>query len=192
MFKETCILGHLNFINTYNFYNFAIRIKRMTRGQRVPLFHNMNYLEKITEKLEHLMQETDCFLVEAKELPTNNFKFFVDADGGFNLKSCVSFSRQLRRFIEDSLWFPEGNFSLEVSSPGIDEPLKMPRQFLKNINRLVKIEFLDKEKGFIEGRLMSVTDDSLVIQTADKKKKITTDHNINKEAIKTTTVQIEF
>ena len=46
--------------------------------------------------------------------------------------------------MEEAAWFPEGDFSLEVSSPGIDEPLVLNRQYVKNMGRKVEVTFLDE------------------------------------------------
>jgi ribosome maturation factor RimP len=152
----------------------------------------MNHLEAIQERLNQLMEGTDCFLIASKELTGNVYKFYIDADGGFNLKTCVSFNRQLRRFVEDALWYPDGNFSIEVSSPGIDEPLTLERQFVKNIGRLVEVTFEDKEQKPLIGRIKAVTPETLLIEITDKKKKTTAEHTIDRTLIKTAVIQIEF
>src|SRR6187200_3118517 len=81
---------------------------------------------------------SELFLVGIRVKPTNNFKVFLDGDHGVSIESCVSVNRKLYKQIEELALYPEGDFSLEVSSPGLDEPLKMHRQYLKNINRNVE------------------------------------------------------
>jgi ribosome maturation factor RimP len=67
--------------------------------------------------------------------------------------------------------YPEGDYSLEVSSPGVDEPLKLIRQYQKNIGRRLEIELLDEEALGIAGKLLEVTDDKLIIEETLPKKK---------------------
>ena len=77
----------------------------------------------------------DVFLVSIRIKPTNNFKIYLDADSGLSIEKCIRINRTLYKTIEEEAWYPDGNFSLEVSSPGVDEPLKMLRQYKKNIGR---------------------------------------------------------
>src|SRR5579871_4782470 len=84
-----------------------------------------------------LAGEEGYFLVEVRIKPTNNVKVYVDGDQGISIEKCVQYNRALYKKIDESGLFPAGDFSLEVSSPGLDEPLKLPRQYRKNIGRQV-------------------------------------------------------
>lgn len=102
----------------------------------------------------------------------------------------VSFNRQLYPLLEAAELFPNNDFSLEVSSPGLDEPLKLHRQYLKNIGRKVEVTLLD---GSIkEGTLQSATEEEINIEEliGKKKEKISTDLKLNE--IKHTKVCIVF
>src|SRR5580693_3561181 len=90
-----------------------------------------------------LAEETVYFLVEVRIKPTNNVKVFLDGDQGISIEKCVQVNRALYRKLEESGLFPADDFSLEVSSPGLDEPLKMLRQYRKNIGRLVEVLLQD-------------------------------------------------
>ena len=79
----------------------------------------------------------------AKIRPTNNIKVFLDADLGISIDKCVSYNRALYKEIVESGIFPDGDFSLEVSSPGLEEPLKLRRQYQKNIGRNVEVMLKD-------------------------------------------------
>ena len=87
---------------------------------------------------------------------------FLDADDGITIEKCTSINKALYKYIEESELFPGGNFSLEVSSPGIDEPLKLFRQYKKNIGRKVEVVMNDGTK--IEGKLLNVSDDEIVME----------------------------
>ena len=75
------------------------------------------------------------FLVDIWIKPTNNIKVFIDADEGIILSLLIEYNRKLYKKLEESGLFPDGDFSLEVSSPGLDEPLKLFRQYKKNVGR---------------------------------------------------------
>jgi len=94
--------------------------------------------------------------------------------------------------IEESNMFPNGDFSLEVSSPGLDEPLKLHRQYLKNIGRFVEI--IEKEGNKKEGKLLSVSEQGVIVEEekGHGKKKEMVQHAISFDNIKTTKIQIKF
>jgi ribosome maturation factor RimP len=139
-----------------------------------------------------LADDPGFFLVEIRIKPTNNVKIFLDGDAGIPIEKCVAINRALYKQIEASGMYPDGNFSLEVSSPGLDEPLKMFRQYQKNIGR--KVEVLLKDGVKVEGKLTEVTDDSILIEeTKGKNKKLELiQHRFPFDAIKSTKIQIVF
>src|SRR6187549_3524492 len=94
---------------------------------------------KIEGLLLPLLEGTDVFPVLVRIKPTNNVKVFLDADGGLNIATCAKINRTLHVLIEEAALFPEGDFSLEVSSPGIDEPLRSLRQYRKNQGRSLEV-----------------------------------------------------
>lgn len=117
---------------------------------------------------------------------------FIDGDEGLSIEKCVKFNRQLYKLIEEKGWYPEGEFSLEVSSPGIGEPLLFNRQYHRNMGRSLEIIFQD---GSIkEGKLVAVTETDLLLETTEGKgkKALTQQLLIPFSNIKITTVQIKF
>ena len=139
-----------------------------------------------------LAPEPEYFKVAVKIKPTNNVKVYIDGDKGIAIEKCVYFNRQLYKLIDEKGMFPPGEFSLEVSSPGVDEPLKLLRQYQKNVGRTVEVIFKDDSKK--EGKLLQVTEADIIIeqQTGKGKKAVTQQIVIPFENIKTTTVQIQF
>ena len=98
-----------------------------------------NQVITVEKKLSELLTELPgYFLVETSVKPTNNIKVFVDADQGAAIDQLSRINRALYKWVEENL-FPNGDFSIEVSSPGLEEPLKLDRQYLKNIGRMVDI-----------------------------------------------------
>ena len=154
-------------------------------------------MEERIQQIEGLIQqlladEPSYFLVSVRLKPTNNIKVFFDGDEGIAIDKCVKFNRGLYKMIEEKGWYPEGNFSLEISSPGIDEPLVSQRQYFKNVGRDLEIVFTDGSKKI--GTLMAVTAEDILIQTTEGKgkKAVTQQLLVPFNNIKSTTVQIKF
>lgn len=147
-----------------------------------------------TEKMLNgiLAEEPEYFLVSIRIKPTNNIKVFIDGDNGIAIEKCVRFNRKLYKLIEETGMFPEGEFSLELSSPGVDEPLKMHRQYLKNIGREVEVLFTDDTTK--QGKMLAVTEADITIEYTEgkNKKAVTQQLVIPFNNIKSTTVQIKF
>lgn len=153
--------------------------------------HSEKNLETVKSILESLL-EGDIFLVDMKVKPTNNIKIYLDADSGLGIEKCIKINRALYKRIEEMAIYPDGDFSLEVSSPGIDEPLKLNRQYHKNIGRNVEVTLNDGLKK--EGLLKTVNQDSIEIAFTEGKGKKAVDHvlSIPFSAIKQTKVLIKF
>ena len=154
--------------------------------------YSENQVIAVEKKLSELLTELPgYFLVEISVKPTNNIKVFVDADQGAAIDQLSRINRALYKWVEENL-FPNGDFSIEVSSPGLEEPLKLDRQYLKNIGRMVEIVLKNGLKK--EGKLISVSENELVIEEekGKGKKKEVVQHIILKEEIKTTKVQVKF
>ena len=150
----------------------------------------LNTIEKLVNEV--LSQEKEYFLVEVKIKPTNNIKVYVDGDNGISIEKCVQFNRGIYKKISAADLFPAGDFSLEVSSPGIDKPVRLKRQYLKNIGRNVQVAFNDGSEK--TGKLTEVTDADIIIEeSVGKGKKAELQQVVIPFSnIKTTTVQIQF
>ena len=150
-------------------------------------------IQAVEQKVNDLLaNHPSHFLVEVKIKPTNNIKVFVDADEGISLSSLIDYNRRLSKIIEESGLFPADDFSLEVSSPGLDQPLKNQRQYKKNISRFVEVVLNDSTKK--EGKLIEATEDGIIIEfeTGKGKKKETQQESILFNDIKSTKVQVKF
>jgi len=150
-------------------------------------------IEAVEQKINHLLEEHPShFLVEVRIKPTNNIKVFIDADEGIMLSTLINYNRKLYKDIEESGLFPADDFSLEVSSPGLDEPLKKHRQYKKNVGRYVHITRNDST--VLEGKLIEATDDGVIVETETgkgKKKEIKQETVLFTE-IKTAKIQVKF
>jgi ribosome maturation factor RimP len=148
-------------------------------------------IQTVQNLLQPLLVE-DVFLVSIKIKPTNNFKIYIDADGGLPLEKCIKINRALYKQIEEMGLYPDGDFSLEVSSPGLDEPLKLIRQYKKNIGRFVEVIKLDDVK--VEGKLLAASEEQITIEIIEGKgKKMTVNQlELPISNIKQTKIQIKF
>jgi len=162
-------------------------------------FYNPQRMDKsgqiaLLEKMVNSLLETDpsFFLVQVKIKPTNNIKVFIDGDHGVTIENCIRLNRKLYSQLEEAAIYPDGDYSLEVSSPGVGEPLLLHRQYLKNAGRLLEVKLMDDT--MITGVLKIVADDHIVLEaTSGKgKKAVTQQHEISFAQIKEASVQIQF
>ena len=150
-------------------------------------------IQAMEERVKGLLSaHPEHFLVEVRVKATNNFKIFIDGDEGMPLSVLIDYNRKLYRQIEESGLYPDGNFSLEVSSPGLDEPLKIRRQYTKNIGRFVEVLLNDGTKR--EGQLTAVTDAGIEVawEEGKGKKKEAKTETILFDNIKSTKIQVKF
>jgi ribosome maturation factor RimP len=150
-------------------------------------------IQAIEQKVKTLITpDPESFLVEVKIRPGNNVKVFIDADHGVSIDKLTQYNRSLYKQIEEGGLFPNDDFSLEISSPGLDESLKLHRQYVKNIGRYVEVILKDGIK--IEGKLITAADNEIVIgeEKVNKKQKDFVQHTVSYDDIKTTKIQIKF
>jgi len=161
-------------------------------GNEIVPFFFFKYGSKRIKRQGLYLIDPSYFLVHIKVKPGHIIKVYIDGDQGLPIKQCTSFNRRLYKAIEEAAWFPEGDFALEVSSPGVEEPLILNRQYVKNIGRTVEV--LLNDESVFTGVMKEVTDKDILIEwTAGKGKKATQETMlIPFENIKSTIVQIQF
>jgi ribosome maturation factor RimP len=84
----------------------------------------------------------------------------IDGDQGVTIDDCANLSRELSEVFDDLHLFEE-SYLLEVSTPGLDHPLKLKRQYFKNIGRKIKVTTF---QGTEEGKLVSVEDEKITLE----------------------------
>ena len=162
----------------------AIQLKIIERGNKSSLFLfaityfwklflNTNLIRHskkgivVERKIEKLLLEkfkeeeySDCFIIEVMQ---NNKKLqiFIDSDSNIDFTKCRKISRYLEEYIDENNWLGE-KYILEVSSPGIDRPLKFPRQYKKNIGRRLEVLTVEDEK--VSGTLLETTEEGIVLE----------------------------
>jgi ribosome maturation factor RimP len=139
-----------------------------------------------------LTDKPGYFLVQVRVKPTNNVKVFLDGDDGITIDVCTKLSRLLYTNLEDSGLFAGADFSLEVSSAGVGEPLLLLRQYHKNVGRRLEVKLTDGIQ--LEGTLQSASENGFVLETTTGKgKKMTTQlHQIPFSTLKSAEVQVKF
>lgn len=150
--------------------------------------------EKIQLLIEEKLEGTDFFVVDIDISTANKISVEMDGDNGFSISECINFSRQ----IEGNLDREVEDFSLEVSSPGLNKPFRLTRQYLKNLNKTVLVK--SAEGLEVKGLLTHADDNKISVQTSrkerlEKKKKkveIIEDIEILRENILETKLVIEF
>lgn len=131
----------------------------------------MTVKEHLEVLLAPLLIDGDCFLVDIIFKPSKasqKVTILVDTDEGITIQQCTSISRRLAKQLEELEVFTEA-YTLEVSSPGLDQPLVLPRQYKKNIGRNLKVTL--KTGEVVQGTLSEAGEDNIVLQLAPPKKK---------------------
>lgn len=155
--------------------------------------HNSE-IEKLVEKGLAELEFTDTYLVDLK-IKNNKIEVFLDSDDGVSFLKCQKLSRWLEAIFDEKKTFGE-MYTLEVSSAGVGSPLKLLRQYAKNIGRIIDIKYGDSKsaKGTltrVEGNLIFVEYEIKVKEGKKNKKVIVTDE-IKFEDIIESKIKISF
>ena len=137
---------------------------------RMPFFvkqiKDMEFRTQIEELLNTFLAEReDLYLIDLKISAADAITVILDGDNGVTLQDCLDASRA----IENNMDREEHDFSLQVMSAGLSEPLASPRQFRKNIGRELEILLADSKE--IEGELTKVEDDKITLVLKYRKPK---------------------
>jgi ribosome maturation factor RimP len=150
------------------------------------------------ERIEEIRKLAESALVEGQFIVDilaslkgqKKILVLVDGDQGLHIDDCAEISRKLSKALDDS-GFIEENYMLEVSTPGVEHPLKLKRQYIKNIGRNVKVKLADKT---VEGRLVEINEGSIILnqEIGSGKKKETHTLEIPFTEIEKTFVLVSF
>jgi len=108
------------------------------------------------------IKNSDLFLVDVRVSSSRKVNVYVDSMSGVRIEDCA----RLYRAIENNINRDNESYELEVSSPGLDKPLKMNLQYEKNLGR--ELNIITKDGSKTTGTLMKVTGDHIEIQAKDK------------------------
>lgn len=114
--------------------------------------------EKVAELLQHALDENpSLFLIDLTITENNQIRVTIDGDVGVKVEDCIAISRA----IEHNLDRDNEDFSLEVLSAGVSEPLTLKRQYKKNLGRKLSLK-TGNEK--LEGKLTQVDDEGITLR----------------------------
>ena len=126
----------------------------------------MKFEEKFKKILSEILENhKSLFLVELAFSSKNDIKVLLDGDKGVTLRDCTLINSEIKKKLNQD----ETNYSVEIGSCGIDYPLKMIRQFKKNISR--KIEIIDLDDRKHTGTLAKVSRASFEIKWKERQPK---------------------
>ena len=128
----------------------------------------MNIEKRVMELVEQkIADRPDLFLVDVQMHNSGILSILIDGDNGVPISDCVAISRHVGFHLEEENTIEQA-YRLEVSSPGIDTPLKSIRQFRKNINRSLKVKLINGDTR--EGKLLDADESGITIQEIFKEK----------------------
>ncbi len=162
----------------------------------------MNFDEVKNSVEAWLKPELDAknlFFVDIKISMGKKIEVYIDSDTGVHIDDCAQISRFLEKLLDGSGLVPE-NYILEVSSPGMDNPLKVPRQYKRRIGRILQV--LKTDGVMIEAALTEVNETGIklkeVVEEKKKKSKIKEEpqepkeYDLKFEEIKRALLQFKF
>jgi len=151
-------------------------------------------VKQIEDLILDKLEEDGVFVVDLSVSPANKISVTLDSEKGIPISYCVDISR----LIEHNLDREKEDFALEVSTAGLDQPLKLPRQYKKNVGREVEVMTNDDVK--LKGRLTEADDTGFTVETEEKvkiegkkKKELKiTPHRFNFEDVKYVKIVVSF
>lgn len=154
--------------------------------------------ETITNLLEQFFateeEFRDCFVVDVNH-SNKKLEVFVDSDSAMTFAKCQRISRYLEGYLDEEKPLGE-EYILDVSSPGVDRPLKFYRQYLKNVGRTLEVTTTEGET--YSGQLKAATPTEVTLETkrrireGKRKKTVVEDVTVAHDAIKKSIVKISF
>jgi ribosome maturation factor RimP len=147
--------------------------------------------DQISEHITPALHKAGYFLEDVNLVSPGQHRIvtvIVDGESALNLDQVTVASKLVSELLDEATFMGETPFTLEVTSPGIDRPLTLPRHFAKNVDRLLKVTKNDGD--VVTGRILANTDSDLTLSVTEKKdvKEVT----ISLGDIKRAQVEIEF
>lgn len=132
----------------------------------------MELIEKMKELAQSVLTDDSHFIVDViisgKYGPSKKALIIVDGDKGVTIDDCAVISRQLSNLLDETNLI-EDQYMLEVSTPGLEHPLKLKRQFKKNVGRSLKIHLQDK--SIAQGKMTAADEEKVIIDQEVKEGK---------------------
>ena len=147
--------------------------------------------DQISEYITPALHKAGYFLEDVNLVSPGQHRIvtvIVDGESALNLDQVTVASKLVSELLDEATFMGETPFTLEVTSPGIDRPLTLPRHFAKNVDRLLKVTKTDGV--VVTGRILANTDSDVTLSVTEKKdvKEVV----ISLGDIKRAQVEIEF
>jgi ribosome maturation factor RimP len=166
-------------------------------GDSGPLFFNFDIVidrTRIENIVNEALKDSEVFLVDILVSRTNVIQVFIDHQSGVSLDNCIA----VHRIIEDQVDREQEDYELQVSSPGLGQPIRVFRQYLKAIGE--KLEIMLEDGDVLKGTLLEAKpaeagrEAELVVRQAGTKRKPAPEEPlvIQMSRIKTAKVEIDF
>lgn len=128
----------------------------------------MTLEQRVTALVEEkIADRPDLFLVEVKMHSNGKLIILMDGDQGLSIKDCATISRHVGFHLEEENLISQA-YNLEVSSPGVDTPLRLLRQYVKNTGRAISLKLKDGNKT--EGKLLKAEAECITLLETKKEK----------------------
>lgn len=150
----------------------------------------MSLITSIEQALTPVVIEAGFFLEEVTLTSAGNRRLVtcvVDGEKSLNMDEVTSISREISNLLEEAPFMGETAFTLEVTSPGVDRPLTLPRHWRKNATRLVRVTLTNGE--VITGRI-TTSDENVVTLVIEAK--VLKEVSVAFVDVKKAIVEIEF
>jgi len=125
-------------------------------------------LNKVRELVEPIIAELNLELVDVEYLKEGAhwyLRIYIDKDGGVDIDDCANVSQKVSAILDKKDPIPQA-YMLEVSSPGIERPLKTEKDYQKYQGELVSVHTLEPYKGYqvFTGNLKGLIDGHVVLE----------------------------
>ena len=131
----------------------------MRHALRASFYKNMTFKEEVSQLLEDaLLERPSLFLIDLKVDESLKINIVLDGDNGVNLQDCIDISRAIDANLDSEKY----DFSIEVASAGVSSPLRLIRQYKKNIGRNLKVKTTSSEE--IEALLTNADDNGITLE----------------------------
>ncbi|MBA2423405.1 MAG: ribosome maturation factor [Chitinophagales bacterium] len=127
----------------------------------------INLENRIKELLDKVLEEKNIYLIEIKVHAGRLVQVFADRDPHITIEECAYISQRLEKELNKEFPFSE-QYALEVSSPGVGEPLKVLRQYKKCVGRTVEVLMLSGVKK--TGTLLFADEDKILLEETIRSK----------------------
>ncbi|GGU04840.1 MULTISPECIES: ribosome maturation factor RimP [Streptomyces] len=152
--------------------------------------------DRLRGLLEPLVHAKDLDLEEIEVSRAGRrglLRVIVDSDEGVELDACAELSRAISEKLDETDAMGEGEYVLEVSSPGADRPLTQHRHYVRATGRLVKLQLAEAAGGDeVIARILTVDDEGLDLEVPGVKGRKPTARRVAFADIAKARVEIEF